>query len=91
MASLVGINIDQVISVVYHRFGPRRRRGDDRDVLRPGEFLHRICSRDQAFTAAVLGGIGNIAGAVLGGFVLGLVESLGASYLSSEYKDVFTF
>src|SRR3989344_1711098 len=41
--------------------------------------------------AAVLGGIGNIAGAMLGGLLLGLVEGLGASYISSEYKDVFAF
>lgn len=53
----------------------------------------------KAFTAAVLGGIGNIPGAVLGGMVLGLVEAFAASYLSilthgafgAEYKDVFAF
>ncbi len=45
----------------------------------------------KAFTAAVLGGIGHIGGAMLGGVILGLVESLGAGYLSSEYKDVFAF
>lgn len=53
----------------------------------------------KAFTAAVLGGIGNIGGAVLGGLVLGLLEALAGSYLSmltngafgAEYKDVFAF
>jgi branched-chain amino acid transport system permease protein len=53
----------------------------------------------KAFTAAVLGGIGNIPGAVLGGIVLGLMEAFAASYLSiltdgafgAEYKDVFAF
>ncbi len=53
----------------------------------------------KAFTAAVLGGIGNIAGAMVGGIVLGVVESLGAGYiggltggfLGSHYKDVFAF
>jgi branched-chain amino acid transport system permease protein len=53
----------------------------------------------RAFTAAVLGGIGNIPGAMLGGIVLGLLEAFAASYLSlltggafgAEYKDIFAF
>ena len=53
----------------------------------------------KAFTAAVLGGIGNLAGAMLGGLLLGIVESLAAGYigdltggvLGSNYRDVFAF
>lgn len=45
----------------------------------------------KGFTAAVLGGIGNIPGAVAGGFFLGLAENLGAGYLSSAYKDSLSF
>jgi branched-chain amino acid transport system permease protein len=45
----------------------------------------------KAFTAAVLGGIGNIPGAMVGGIVLGLLEGLGAGYLSAQWKNVFAF
>jgi branched-chain amino acid transport system permease protein len=53
----------------------------------------------KAFTAAVLGGIGNIQGAMLGGLLLGLIEALGAGYigdwtggvLGSNYQDIFAF
>ena len=45
----------------------------------------------KAFTAAVIGGIGNLRGAMLGGFVLGMVESLASGFLSTGYKDVIAF
>lgn len=45
----------------------------------------------KAFTAAVLGGIGSIPGAMLGGIILGLTEAFTAGYFSSEYKDVVSF
>ena len=45
----------------------------------------------KAFTAAVLGGIGNLPGAMLGGLVLGLVEGLAAGYISSQWKNVVAF
>ena len=45
----------------------------------------------KAFIAAVLGGIGNIPGALGGGLALGMVEAMGAGYISAEYEDVFAF
>ncbi len=45
----------------------------------------------KAFVAAVIGGIGNVRGAVLGGFVIAAVEQFGAFYLSSAYRDVYVF
>jgi branched-chain amino acid transport system permease protein len=45
----------------------------------------------KSFTAAVIGGIGNLRGAVLGGLVLGITESLAAGFLSTGYKDVVAF
>ncbi len=45
----------------------------------------------KAFTAAVLGGIGSIPGAMLGGMLLGIAEAMTAGYLSAEYKDVVSF
>jgi len=45
----------------------------------------------KAFSAAVLGGIGNITGAMVGGLIIGMVEVFGAGYISGQYKDVFAF
>ena len=45
----------------------------------------------KAFAAAILGGIGSIPGAVAGGFIIGIIETLGASYISSGYRDAYAF
>ena len=45
----------------------------------------------KAFAAAVIGGFGSLPGAVLGGVLVGVVESLGAGYLSGSYKDIYAF
>src|SRR5207247_8894152 len=45
----------------------------------------------KAFTAAVLGGIGSLPGAVLGGLLIGLIETMWSAYFTTDYKDVATF
>ncbi len=45
----------------------------------------------KAFAAAILGGIGSIPGSVAGGFLIGIIESLGAGYISSDYRDAYAF
>ncbi len=44
-----------------------------------------------AFVVVVVGGMGNVQGAVVGGFLIGIVESLGGAYISSDYKNAFAF
>lgn len=55
------------------------------------DFLMGFVIGLKAFTAAVIGGIGNLRGAVLGAMVLGLLESFGVAFLGSQWRDVFAF
>lgn len=93
MASLVGINIDRVISVTFVIGSGLAAVAGIMVAMYYGLVNYSIgySAGIKAFTAAVLGGIGSIPGAMLGGIVLGLVESFGASYISSEYKDAYAF
>jgi branched-chain amino acid transport system permease protein len=93
MASLVGINVNTVISVTFIVGSGLAAVAGVMVAMYYGlvNYFIGYTAGIKAFTAAVLGGIGNIPGAMLGGIVLGLVESLGASYISSEYKDAYAF
>ncbi len=93
MARLVGINVDRVISWTFIIGSILAAIGGVLIGSRTGQINSVIgfMAGIKAFTAAVLGGIGNIPGAVLGGLVLGIAETLGAGYISSAYEDVFAF
>ncbi|HEU5190951.1 MAG TPA: branched-chain amino acid ABC transporter permease [Methylomirabilota bacterium] len=100
-ASLMGINVNRMISLTFLIGGAMGGAagvlfGVQYSLINPySGFIPGL----KAFTAAVLGGIGNIPGAMLGGLVLGLLEAFAASYLSlltggafgAEYKDIFAF
>ncbi|HSV56121.1 MAG TPA: branched-chain amino acid ABC transporter permease LivH [Magnetospirillaceae bacterium] len=93
MALLVGININQVIAVTFIIGSSMAAIGGVLISSHVGQinFFIGFIAGIKAFVAAVLGGIGSIPGAVLGSFVLGLTESFGAGYISSDYEDVFAF
>jgi branched-chain amino acid transport system permease protein len=93
MASLVGIDVDRVISATFLIGSALAGVAGVMVGMYYGliNFFIGYIAGIKAFTAAVLGGIGNIPGAMLGGLLLGLIEALGAGYISSEYKDVFAF
>jgi branched-chain amino acid transport system permease protein len=93
MARLVGINVDRVISVTFIVGSALAAIGGLLIASHIGQinFFIGFIAGIKAFTAAVLGGIGSIPGAVLGGFILGLTESFATGYVSSDYEDVFAF
>lgn len=90
MASLLGINTDRVISLTFV-IGAAMAAvagvllGQFYGVINP--YIGFMAGM-KAFTAAVLGGIGSIPGAMLGGLILGVAEAMTSAYLSTEYKDV---
>ncbi|GAB4539267.1 MAG: branched-chain amino acid ABC transporter permease [Thermodesulfovibrionia bacterium] len=93
MASLVGIDIDTVISMTFIIGSGLAAVAGIMVAMYYGlvNYFIGYIAGIKAFTAAVVGGIGSIPGAMFGGLLLGLLESLGASYLSSEYKDAYAF
>ena len=93
MATLVGINVNNVISATFIVGSALAAIGGLLIASHIGQinFYIGFIAGIKAFTAAVLGGIGSIPGAVLGSFVLGLTESFATGYVSSDYEDVFAF
>ncbi|MGB3212001.1 MAG: branched-chain amino acid ABC transporter permease LivH [Desulforhopalus sp.] len=93
MATLVGINVNNVISATFIVGSSLAAIGGLLIASHIGQinFYIGFLAGIKAFTAAVLGGIGSIPGAVLGSLVLGLTESFATGYVSSDYEDVFAF
>jgi branched-chain amino acid transport system permease protein len=93
MATLVGINVNRVISATFIVGSGLAAIGGLLIASHIGQinFYIGFLAGIKAFTAAVLGGIGSIPGAVLGSLVLGLTESFATGYVSSDYEDVFAF
>ncbi len=93
MAMLVGINVNNIISATFIIGSALAAIGGLLIASHIGQinFYIGFIAGIKAFTAAVLGGIGSIPGAVLGSVVLGLTESFATGYVSSDYEDVFAF
>ena len=93
MANLLGIDTDRVIALTFVLGAALAAVAGVLVSMYYGlvnPFIGFIAGL-KAFTAAVLGGIGSIPGAMLGGVVLGLAESFASAYLQTEYKDVVAF
>jgi len=93
MAALTGINVNRVISYTFALAGSL---GGAAGIL-VGAYYNSLyptmgyIAGVKAFAAAVLGGIGSVPGAMLGGVVLGVAEAFGAGYLSSLYRDGISY
>jgi branched-chain amino acid transport system permease protein len=93
-AGLVGIPVNKMISLTFFLGASLGGAAGVLYSLYYGSIKYNMgfVPGMKAFTAAVLGGIGNIPGAMLGGLLLGISEAMGAAFLpESEWKDVFAF
>ncbi|SMF79092.1 ABC transporter permease subunit [Pseudobacteriovorax antillogorgiicola] len=93
MARLLGINTDNIISSVFVIGSIMAAIAGLLITFNYGSFDFYIGFKAgvKAFTAAVLGGIGSLPGAMLGGIILGMSEGLFSGFVNSDYKDVFAF
>ena len=93
MATLLGINVDRTISLTFVLGAALAAVAGVMVSLYYGvvDFFMGFIAGLKAFTAAVLGGIGSLPGAMLGGLLLGMVEAFWSGYFTVEYKDVAAF
>jgi branched-chain amino acid transport system permease protein len=93
MAALLGVDVDRTISLTFVMGAALAAVAGYMFLLRYGviDFYIGFLVGVKAFTAAVLGGIGSLPGAMLGGLLIGLIEVFWSGYFSVEYKDVAAF
>ncbi|MDE1901818.1 MAG: branched-chain amino acid ABC transporter permease LivH [Alphaproteobacteria bacterium] len=93
MAALVGINVDRTISTTFIIGAALAAVAGFMVTLYYGvvDFFMGFMAGMKAFAAAVLGGIGSLPGAMIGGIMIGLIESFWGGYLNASYKDVAVF
>src|SRR6202022_2115796 len=92
-ATFMGIDVDRVILVTFFIASALAGMGGVLFGLRYAtvDFFMGYLLGIKAFTAAVIGGIGNIRGAMVGGLLLGVLESLVGGFISSQFQDTFVF
>jgi branched-chain amino acid transport system permease protein len=93
MSALLGIDVDRTISITFVMGAALAAFAGMMFFLYYGvtDFFVGFLAGTKAFTAAVLGGIGSIPGAMLGGLIIGLIEVMWSAYFTVEYKDVAAF
>src|SRR5712691_4395200 len=93
MAALVGIDVDRTISITFVIGAALAAVAGTMYLIHYGviSFADGFTPGVKAFTAAVLGGIGSLPGAVIGGILIGLIETMWSAYFSIDYKDVAAF
>jgi branched-chain amino acid transport system permease protein len=93
MAALIGVDTDRTISLTFVIGAALASVAGIMYLLYYGviDFFIGFVAGVKAFTAAVLGGIGSLPGAMLGGLFIGLIETFWSAYFSIEYKDVAAF
>jgi branched-chain amino acid transport system permease protein len=93
MAALLGTNVDRTISLTFVIAAALAAVAGTMYLMYYGvvNFADGFVPGVKAFTAAVLGGIGSLPGAVIGGLLIGLIETLWSAYFTIDYKDVATF
>ncbi len=93
MAALVGVDVDRTISITFVIGAALAAVAGTMYLMYYGvvNFSDGFVPGIKAFTAAVLGGIGSLPGAVIGGLLIGLIETMWSAYFSIDYKDVAAF